>query len=332
MKAYTIFAGITCACAQSYSYDPAGIDIHVSIQVNGHNKHQTMIGGGCSGAFGIACDQFGAAGLSYDNQQEVTKTLFDENIGALSVVRNLIQSTQQGSILRSCPATPAGPFNYTWDGNDACQVNLTKTALKYTPDLFVYADAGSAPVCMKSNKNESDGGLICGVRGSNCTADWRQAYADYLVQHVRFYKEKENVTISMLGAYNEPDFNPGYYSSMLSDGYQAKDFLKVLYPTVKKAFPDLKVACCDATGARQLRDILYELNKIGGGHLYDVATWHNYQSEPKQEFNTLGQPNLETEWADGTGAWNAYWDVTGQLAEGFQWALYMHNAFTRSST
>ena len=75
----------------------------------------------------------------------------------------------------------------------------------------------------------------------------------------------------MLGAYNETDFNPGYYSSMLSDGYQAKDFLEVLYPTVKKAFPELKVACCDATGARQLRDILYQLNRIGGGHLYDVA-------------------------------------------------------------
>jgi glucosylceramidase len=216
-------------------------------------------------------DQFGAAGLSPNNQQEVTKTLFDENIGALSVVRNLIQSTKQGSILRSCPATPTGPFNYTWDGNDACQVNLAKTALKYNPDLFVYADAWSAPGCMKTNKNESDGGLICGVRGSNCSADWRQAYADYLVQLVRFYKEKENVTISMLGAYNEPDFNPGYYSSMLSDGYQAKDFLEVLYPTVKKAFPELKVACCDATGARQLRDILYQLNRIGGGHLYDVA-------------------------------------------------------------
>ena len=71
-------------------------------------------------------DQFGAAGLSYNNQQGVTKTLFDENIGAPFVVRNLIQSTQHGSILRSCPATPAGPFNYTWDGNDACQVNLTK--------------------------------------------------------------------------------------------------------------------------------------------------------------------------------------------------------------
>lgn len=30
--------------------------------------------------------------------------------------------------------------------------------------------------------------------------------------------------------------------------------------------------------------------------------------------------------------WNAFWDVTGQLAEGFQWALYMHNAFVNSDT
>lgn len=55
MKIYVLLAGISSVAAQSYSYDPVGIDTHVSISVNGHNKHQTMIGGGCSGAFGIAC-------------------------------------------------------------------------------------------------------------------------------------------------------------------------------------------------------------------------------------------------------------------------------------
>lgn len=62
MKTHTFLAGISCAYAQSYSYDPAGIDTHVSIKVNGHNKHQTMIGGGCSGAFGIACTSIGYHG------------------------------------------------------------------------------------------------------------------------------------------------------------------------------------------------------------------------------------------------------------------------------
>lgn len=136
----------------------------------------------------------------------------------------------------------------------------------------------------------------------------------------------------MLGAYNEPDFNPYYYQSMLSDGYQAKDFLEILYPTAKKAFPDLQISCCDATGARQERTILYELQKAGGGDFYDVATWHNYQDNPDQPFNTGGKPNLQTEWADGSGDWNANWDKSGQLAEGFQWALYMHKAFSTSDT
>jgi len=142
------------------------------------------------------------------------------------------------------------------------------------------------------------GGLICGVRGSNCTADWRQAYADYLVQFVKFY-EQEGVEISLLGAYNEPDFNALTYASMLSDGFQAKDFLEILYPTVKASFPNLSVSCCDATGARQERTILYELERAGGGDLFDVATWHNYQSNPERPFNSAGKPNLQTEWADG---------------------------------
>lgn len=40
---------------------------------------------------------------------------------------------------------------------------------------------------------------------------------------------------------------------------------------MKKAFPELDVSCCDATGARQERDILYEVQKAGGEDLFDVA-------------------------------------------------------------
>ena len=37
----------------------------------------------------------------------------------------------------------------------------------------------------------------------------------------------------------------------------------VLRPTAAAAFPDLKLACCDATGARQERNILYEIAQAG---------------------------------------------------------------------
>jgi len=260
--------------AQAWSYNP-DTSSTASITVNAFEKYQTMIGGGCSGAFGIACQQFGSAGLSPPNQDLVTQTLFDENIGGLSIVRNGIGSSLNdsfgmGSILPVCPPTPDGPFEYAALGTNTCQLNLTKAAMRYNPDVFVYADAWSAPGCMKTVGTDDNGGSICGVRGSNCSADWRQAYADYLLEYVRLY-EKEGINISMLGAYNEPDFNPVTYASMESDGFQAKDFLEVLYPSVKKSFPDLKVACCDATGARQERTVLYELMRAGGGDLFDVA-------------------------------------------------------------
>ncbi|KAL2407917.1 GH30 family xylanase [Exophiala dermatitidis] len=332
------FAGSRLSSAWSYT---PNMTYSAKIQVNTAQKHQTMIGGGCSGAFGIACQQFGSVGLSPDKQETVTQTLFDENLGGLSIVRNDIGSTpgrvagDVSSILPVCPSTPAGPFNYVWDGNDTCQLQLTQTALKYNPNIYVYADAWSAPGCMKTVGSEDNGGLICGVRGSdtspNCTADWRQAYADYLVQYVKFY-EQEGIEVSLLGAYNEPDFNPITYASMEADGYQAKDFLEFLYPTAKKAFPNISIACCDATGARQERNILYELEQAGGTDVFDVATWHNYQSNPERPFNSAGKPNMMTEWADGTGQWNPYWDVTGQLAEGIQWAMYIHNALVNSDT
>lgn len=273
--AISLLAAVAGASAQ-WAYTE-NTDTSVSIVVNAFTKYQTMIGGGCSGAFGIACQQFGSAGLSPANQDLVTQTLFDENIGGLSIVRNDIgsnASSTDGSeftILNSCPGSPSGNLSYVWDGNDTCQVELTKTALKYNSELFVYADSWSAPGCMKTDGTDDNGGLICGVRGSNCSADWRQAYAEYLVQYVRFYQQ-EGINISMLGAYNEPDFNPITYASMESDGFQAKDFLEVLYPMAKAAYPDMDIACCDATGARQERTILYELQRAGGGDLFDVAT------------------------------------------------------------
>ena len=116
---------------------------------------------------------------------------------------------------------------------------------------------------------------------------------------------------------------------MESDGYQAYDFLNILYPKVKKAFPELAVSCCDSTGARQERDLLYELGRLDGLNLFDVNTYHNYQSSIKEPFDDLlqDQPTIETEWSDGGDNWTPTWDVSGNNFEGFQWAIYMHNAF-----
>lgn len=54
--------------------------------------------------------------------------------------------------------------------------------------LPAVADARSSVV--KTNNNENNGGTLCGVTGTNCqSGDWRQAYANYLVQYVKYYAE-----------------------------------------------------------------------------------------------------------------------------------------------
>ncbi|KAK3072454.1 hypothetical protein LTR53_006781 [Teratosphaeriaceae sp. CCFEE 6253] len=328
----TILAGAASVASAQTSYAGAAnvnnLTFQATINIDAAQRYQTMLGGGCSGAFGAACTP---NTLSAADQDTVVKLLYDENIGGLAILRNLIGSSPGTTILPVVPATPAGPFDYTFPtaSNDSCQLTLAQNAKKYYPDLYLYADAWSAPGGFKTTGREAGGGYICGVRRTNCTYDWREAYANYLIQYAKFYEER-GVEVSLLGAFNEPDFNPFSYSAMLSDGYQAYDFLSIFYPLVKKAFPKLAVSCCDSTGARQERDLLYELNRLGGGNLFDVNTYHNYQSDVKRPFDDLlpnGQPTLETEWSDGGSTFTSTWDVSGQNFEGFQWAIYMHNAF-----
>lgn len=203
MKYSLILAGVASPIlAQANSLGPPQpLSFRTTLNVNTGKRYQTMIGGGCSGAFSAACQ---TNSLSASDQQTVVKTLFDENLGALSILRNIIGSSAGATILPECPATPAGPFNYSFptSSNDSCQLTLAQNALKYNPDLFLYADAWSAPGCFKNTGKEAGGGYICGVRGSNCTEDWREAYANYLIEYVKLY-EQRGVKVSMLGAYNE---------------------------------------------------------------------------------------------------------------------------------
>jgi glucosylceramidase len=206
MKSPSILATaaiLQVASAQA-GYGPANnsLTFEATIHIDASKRYQTMIGGGCSGAFGAACT---TNTLIAADQETVVETLFSENIGGLSVLRNLIGSSKGATILPQVPATPASPANYTSTtsiNNDSCQLILAQTALQYNPDLKLYADAWSAPGGFKNIGQEAGGGFICGVRRSNCTQDWREAYADYLIEYVRQYQQK-GINTYLLGAYNE---------------------------------------------------------------------------------------------------------------------------------
>lgn len=68
----------------------------------------------------------------------------------------------------------------------------------------IYADAWSAPGFMKTTGTDTNGGYLCGVTGEVCTYDWRQAYADFLLQYVKFYAQT-GIPVTHIGFLNEPE-------------------------------------------------------------------------------------------------------------------------------
>ncbi|KAK8038907.1 glycoside hydrolase family 30 protein [Apiospora rasikravindrae] len=315
---------------------PARLTAQVKVNIN--QRYQTIDGFGFSQAFQRAAWLHGKLGLAPEQQREVLDLLFDRESGAgATILRNGIGSSTSydrdfmKSIAPTSPGSPDAKPDYEWDGYDADQVWLTKEALAYGGLKYVYADAWSAPGYMKTNGNDSNGGYLCGPSSSSgpkaCdSGDWREAYARYLAQFLRFYREREDVEITHLGWLNEPDLNQTY-ASMLSDGFQAADFARILRRTLRdEGFGHVRLVCCEATGWTQGAAILAELQttaisgaKTADAALFDVYSAHAYSADSNRPLQTT-QKVWQTEWADLDGRWNPAWDNLGKAGEGIGWA------------
>ncbi|KAL3443352.1 glycoside hydrolase superfamily [Aspergillus insuetus] len=298
-------------------------------------KYQEIDGFGCSQAFQRAEDVFGKYGLPKVNQTFVLDLLFDKEAGAgFTILRNGIGSsnTSTSNLMNSIepysPGSPSAKPKYVWDGYDSGQFPLAQEA--YSRGLnSLYSNAWSAPAYMKTNLDENYGGYLCGVTNTSCASgNWMQAYANYLVQYIRFY-ELHEVDVTHLGFLNEPQLAPTY-ASMLSDGTQAADFIRVLAKMVKEAGLDVKLTCCDAMGWDLQKEMLPGL-KAGPDpaiNYLSVITAHGYDSAPTYRFDT-DLKVWESEWADLTGAFTPYtFFENGSEGEGMTWARRIQVALT----
>src|SRR4051794_3874401 len=121
-----------------------------------------------------------------------------------TIIRNRIGSGGSGdSILPTSPGSPSSTPTYSWNNDDSGQVWLSQEAMRYGVKT-IYADAWSAPGFMKTNGVETNGGYLCGTTGHSCSSgDWRQAYANFLVKYVQYYKDA-GIPVTHLGFLNEP--------------------------------------------------------------------------------------------------------------------------------
>lgn len=271
-------------------------------------------------------------------QRQLLDLLFNTTSGAgFSIIRTGIGSSPDSSsdhMNTFAPKNPGGPKatpQYVWDGKDSGQLFVAQEAARTYGVKTFYADAWSAPGYMKTNNNENNGGTLCGVPGASCSSgDWRQAYANYLVQYVRYYADA-GVNISHLGFLNEPEFAASY-ASMTSSGSQAADFIKVLYATLKaqNLTEQVGIACCDSEGWGNQVNMVNAIKSAGAEGMLKAVTSHTYTGGPSGAMNTR-VPVWLSEQCDLNGGWTTAWYSNGGAGEGLTWANNVYSAVVNNN-
>lgn len=307
------------------------------VLINVTETNQVIRGIGYSEAFQRAQRVYNT--VSEETQQEMFDLLHDPVAGAgFSLLRIGIGSSPNSSsdwmnsIEPSSPGSPDAEPTYVWDRNDSSQVWWAKEVQKRGVNLF-YANSWGADWYMKSTNDTDNGGYLCGTTNATCeTGDWREHYANKLVQWVKYYAE-EGINITHLNPLNEPDIAVPY-ASMDADGQQTTDILEKLAPAVERAGLDVKVTCCDWAGWEKGREILRGVQDTGGEQYLDVVSGHGYGTPLSTPYDTAREV-WQGEWAELSSYFDQPWysaegDPRGTYGggEGLTWANRIMEGFT----
>jgi O-glycosyl hydrolase len=277
----------------------------------GSQTYQTWQGLGASEAFGQASAVVNA-GTAVEDQ--VMNDLYSKTNGAgLNILRNRIPA---GEIEPNSPGSPNATPNYAALGDDEGQVPFTQMAERYGVDM-VMADAWSAPGYMKTNGSVINGGTLCGVPGASCSSgDWRQAYANYLIQYLRDYAA-DGINVNYVDFENEANFAPGY-DSMIMSGSQNVSFIDVFGPALASSGLSTQLDCCNAEGwPLEQGYVSAILSDAAANSFVKLFTSHGYAGAPNSPLPG-NKPAWETEWGYLT-SWDASWD-DGTGGSGMTWA------------
>jgi glucuronoarabinoxylan endo-1,4-beta-xylanase len=297
-----------------------------TVTVNGGTTYQRIDGFGVSEAFGQA-NAIRTANST--TRQRALDLLFSTTNGAgFSILRSIIPSGSDSIEPRS-PGSPTANPTYVWDGNndatDQGQVWLARQARNYGVTTF-YNDAWSAPGYMKTNNSDSNGGSLCGTPGASCASgDWRRAYANYLVQHAKFWSSA-GLTPTAVGFVNEPSLTTSY-ASMLANTSQAASFLSVFGPAMKASGLPTKVACCDTLGFNLLPGYV---GAVSNNPDVGLFTSHGYSNAPTSPVSSGGRSVWESEWGVNGSTWNVSWD-DGSQGSGLTWAQRIQTGMTKAN-
>ncbi|NJP96111.1 hypothetical protein HCN51_42895 [Nonomuraea sp. FMUSA5-5] len=258
--------------------------------------------------------------LPEQTRREILDLWFDPVKGAgLTILRLGIGSAPAGSpyddmvsIQPEDPGGPDAPPRYVWDGDDNSQLWVAKAAQEYGVKRF-FAVAWSAPGYMKDNGDDKNGGRL--------KPEWRRAYADYLVQYTRFYRQ-EGIRITDLAFANEPDWTAPH-PSMRFTPQEAAEFVKILGPLAS----GVRLVCCESLGWNEARAYIAAIAADPEARRWvKVFTGHGYGTPVDAPLPTR-RPTWMSEWNPNGSTWNESWyDGTG--SDGYTIASAVHDALT----
>jgi O-glycosyl hydrolase len=295
--------------------------------INGATTYQTMAGFGASEAFGEAQTVMNAPSAV---QQQALGLLYSPASGAgLTILRNEISADSGSTIEPTAPASPTAAPAYVplaSINQDAGQLWFAQQIKAGYGVTNVFADAWSAPPFMKTNDSAAGGGAVCGLSGTTCSSgDWRQAYANYLVQYAKDYAAAGD-PLTYIGPENEANLSTSYDSMQLSPA-QTASFLDVLGPALASSSLSTKMECCATEGwdyAQQYASAIEADPTASAGT--PVFTSHGYTQAPASALSGWTRPAWQTEWSTFE-TWDPAWD-DGTDASGLTWAQHIYTGLT----
>ena len=314
---------------------PAGVTGKATVRISAAQQYQRIAGFGMSEGFGQARTLMNDPPAV---RERVLSLLFSPTQGAgLTIVRNEISADKGFTIEPRAPSHPAAKPAYlslAQIDQDQDQLSLIRQIKAGYGVSDVFADPWSAPAFMKTNDSAIHGGTLCGVPGASCkSGDWRQAFANYLVQYAKDYAAA-GVPLSYVGTENEANpppagarqgGSPVVIDRMIMSPAQTANFMQVLGETLARSGLPTRAECCDSIGwnfAQQYAASI-EADKTVNGETA-LFTSHGYFGAPNSPLRGWSKPVWETEWAPIGPGWDPAWD-DGSPSSGFTWA---HNIYT----
>ena len=327
-------AAVVLAVATSLASvpDAAGVTAGATVTIKATKHYQRIAGFGVSEGFGQAKALMNAPPSV---RKKVLSLLYSPTRGAgLTILRNEISADKGFTIEPRAPSSPAAKPSYLTLAEvdqDQGQLWFAKQIKADYGVTDVFADAWSAPGFMKTNHSPIRGGTLCGVPGASCkSGDWRQAYANYLVQYAKDYAAA-GVPLTYVGPENETTIAPPQDSMIMSPA-QSANLMGILGATLARAGLSTKAECCASVGWNyaQRYAAAIETDKAAN-KATALFTSHGYFSPPNSHLKGWSKPVWETEWAPfDTGPFDPAWD-DGSLLSGFTWAQNIYTGLTKAN-